>query len=450
MKKSVCLFMLGMMCLWGNNVSAQTIYTFAGNGITGYTDSLGVPANAEFNHPWGLAMDRAGNFFVADYVNSAIRKISAAGVISTYAGTTTRGYGGDGAAATAAMMQRPASLALDNAGNLYIADAADNRIRKVDTGGIISTVAGTGAAGYTGDGAAAVAATFNTPTGIAIDNGGNLYVADSGNNVVRKINTAGIISTIAGTGTGGYTVDGGQALSATLYGPVGVAIDKAGNLFIAEHTNNVVRKINTSSIISTFAGTGAPGKGDDYVPATSSALQAPNSIAFDTAGNAYITDEDNSRVRQVKQGIILTLAGSGHIGYSGDGGPALEAELYRPMGLVVDSLNNIYISDFINSVVRVVRMPKGYYNATKKVQQGAEGITVYPDPATDRINVTMNRSAGGAIQVELQNMYGQRLCLYPMKNNAATVDVSGYAPGCYLVNCYEDGVRVASARVVVK
>jgi sugar lactone lactonase YvrE len=442
MKKGIYLKLFMIACLFSGKVNAQIIRTFAGNGITGYTDSGGVITAAEFNHPWGLAL-ASGNMYIADYINSAIRKISPSGVISTYAGNTTNGFYGDGGQATDAMLRRPSGIAADAAGNIFIADMSDNRIRRVDTAGIITTIAGNGLIGYTGDGGAATNASLNGPAGIAFDAIGNLYIADSGNNVIRKINPAGTITTFAGTGANGYTGDGGPAYAATLSGPLGITTDPSGNLFIADYLNNVLRKINPSAVISTIAGTGLAGYSGDGGPATDATLYHPSSITLDKTGAIYFTDEGNNMLRMINTGgHIFLLAGNGTAGYSGDGGLGINAQMFKPMGVVVDSNRNLYIADFINSVIRTINMrTANVYSVNGATQQPV--ITLYPNPAETKINFKMNGPAITHLEVEVQNMSGQTMYKSPLTSRTA-VDVTTFLPGYYLVSYYCYGVKISS------
>lgn len=282
----------------------------------------------------------------------------------------------DGIAATLANLDQPASVVLDGAGNMYIADSAHNRIRKVAAPvapaivGIISTYAGTGDASYTGDGGSAVKATLNTPSGVALDGAGNLYIADSGNNVVRKIvPSTGIITTVAGTGVAGYSGDTGAATSAMLDQPLGITVDAGGNLYIADTSNQRIRRVDAGTgIITTVAGNGDPsGNGDgkgtfsgDGGPATSAGLSLPYAVAFDGTGNMYIPDSANNRVRMVNTaGVISTFAGSAVAGYAGDGGPANAAELNTPSGVALDPAGNVYIADTQNTAIRKVNASSG-------------------------------------------------------------------------------------------
>ena len=288
------------------------------------------------------------------------------------AGNGTTGYTGDGGPATSAEFYFPAGVAVDSAGNLYIADDANNRIRKVDANGIITTVAGTGPSGafgtggYSGDGGPATSAELFEPNGLAVDGAGNLYIADTANGRIRKVTVStGIITTVAGGGAGcdGQTDslgDGCLATSAEVF-PAGVAVDGAGNLFITDSNNNNVRKVTVSTgIITTVAGSGIPGYSGDGGPATSAELYAPMGVAVDSAGNIYIGDSYNNRVRKVGlSGNIASVAGSGPSGanagsYSGDGGAATSAELSQPRGVALDNEGNLYIADVINNRIRRV------------------------------------------------------------------------------------------------
>jgi len=331
------------------------IDTIAGNGTAGYSGDGGPATAAMIKNPGGVAVDSTGNIYIADFNNSRIRKVNTSGIITTVAGTGTAGYSGDGGAATAAMLNRPVSVTVDSSGNMYIGDRYNNRIRRVNTSGIITTVAGTGTAGYSGDGGAATAANLNNPIGVAIDSTANMYIADYFNNRIRKVNTSGIITTIAGTGTAGYSGDGGAATAARIDGPYGVAIDSSGNMYIADTNNHRIRKVNTSGIITTVAGTGTAGYSGDGGAATAARIYSPYGVTIDSTGNMYIADGTDNRIRKVNSsGIISTVAGTGTAGYSGDGGAAIAARIYTPIGVAIDSTGNMYIGDFNNNRIRKI------------------------------------------------------------------------------------------------
>ena len=332
------------------------ISTIAGNGTGGFSGDGGAATAAVLYSPHGLCIDSIGNLFIADFSNNRIRKINTSGIISTVAGNGTAGYSGDGGVATAANLNGPTRLAIDAGGNLIISDYNNNRIRMVNTLGVITTIAGNGTSGFSGDGAAATAAMLNGPSGLAINGTGNLIFADISNNRVRKVNIAGIISTIAGKGViGGYSGDGVAATTAELFGPTSVAADSNGNKFIADFLNNRIRMISVSGIISTYAGNGTAGYSGDNGAATSAKLNGPRAVVADKNGNIYIADYYNNRVRMVNaSGIITTIAGCGIAGNSGDGGLATIAKLSEPRGIAVDGSGNLLIADAGNSCIRKV------------------------------------------------------------------------------------------------
>ena len=330
------------------------ITTVAGTGTSGYSGDGGAATAATMDFPFGIKVDGSGNIYFADYAGQRVRKVSASGIISTVAGNGTGGYAGDGGAATAAELNAPYDVALDATGNIYIADGSNNCIRKVSTSGIISTVAGTATGGYSGDGGPATAAKINHPYGIAIDGSGNIYIADEFNNRIRMVNTSGIMSTVAGNGTGAFAGDGGPATAAELNGPQGVAVDAAGNIYIADQSNSRIRKVSASGIMSTVAGNGTFGTTGDGGAATAAEIYSPVGVAVDHSGNVYFTDY-SSRIRYVNtSGIVNTITGTGTAGYSGDGGAASAAEINTPLGVFVDASNNIYISDGYNSRIRKI------------------------------------------------------------------------------------------------
>ncbi len=334
-----------------------TITTVAGSGRYDYSGDGGPATSAALRNPRAVAVDAAGNLYIADSNNHRIRKVGLDGIISTVAGNGVAAFSGDGGPAISASLNQPNGVAVDAAGNLYIADSSNNRIRKVPPGGIITTVAGNGQCCFSGDGGPAVSATLGFPAGVAVDGAGNLYSAEPGSRRVRKVNAAGIISTVAGNGVEGFSGDGGSATSASLYQPRGVAVDGAGSLYVADQINARVRKIGPGGTINTIAGNGLFKFPTDGVPATNSFLRNAPDVAVDAAGNLYIAQPDNHRVRKVRpDGIITTVAGSGVSRFSGDGGPATSASLAFPLGVAVDAAGNLYIADSGNSRVRRVSL----------------------------------------------------------------------------------------------
>ena len=310
--------------------------------------------------PDRMAWDSAGNLFIADVNNNRVRKVTPSGIISTIAGTGSSVVSGDGGPAMSAGIDGPAAVAVDSSGNLFI--ASENQIRKVDSHGNINTVVNTtNAAGFSGDGAAATAALLNNPVGLAFDSGGNLYIADSFNHRIRKV-SGGNITTIAGSGpvclnpcnSGSFTGDGGPATSATMSYPWDVAFDSSGNLLIADSNNNRIRLVDADGNINTVAGSGTnSGYSGDLGPATSALLDSPTGVVADNSGNFYIADDSNNVVRMVDAlGVISTIAGTNTSGFSGDGGPGDSAQLDDPYAVGIDTSGNVWIADRTNNRIR--------------------------------------------------------------------------------------------------
>ncbi len=322
------------------------IRTLAGSGEQGYSGDGDAALKAAFNGLAAIAIDRAGNVYVADFFNQVVRKISA-GTVTTVAGNGSFGYNGDNLAATDAQLAGPSGIALDASGNLYIADGYNNRIRKVSNG-IITTVAGTGDAGFSGDKGTAAGATLRQPSDVAVDSAGRLFIADYGNNRIRMV-ANGTITTVAGTGTPVFSGDLGPAFTAGLGAPQRLAIDAADNLYLVD--GGRVRKI-AGGQIATIAGGGTPA--GESGPATGAQLLSPQGVAVDGAGNVYISDAGTGRVLEVSGGTIQKLAGTGTQGLTGDNGPAVNAQLATPSGLAVDSAGNVYVADDMNLRVRKI------------------------------------------------------------------------------------------------
>ena len=332
-----------------------TIDTIAGTGTRGFSGDGGAATAAQLSVPSGVAVDGAGNLYIADSLNHRIRKVDAAGLISTVAGSGTPGFGGDSGPARQAQFALPSSVAADSLGNLYIADTFNHRIRRVDAAtGIVDTVTGNGTSGFGGDDGPALQAQLDRPYGVALDSSGNLYIADSFNHRIRKVDAAGLISTVAGNGTSGFGGDGRAALQAQLNNPVGVATDSSGNLYIADSDNHRIRKVDAAGLISTAAGNGTSGFSGDGSSALQAQLDNPVGVAADGAGNLYISDWGNQRIRRVDAatGLVATIAGNGTLGFGGDDGPGTAALLAFPRGLAVDVSGNLYIADTLNNRIR--------------------------------------------------------------------------------------------------
>jgi sugar lactone lactonase YvrE len=412
----------------GMNVPArcQIISTIAGNGNAGYGGDGGKAIAAQLNSPLGVALDKNGNIYVADRFNHRIRKVWTDGQITTVAGNGIAGYGGDGGPADAAALNSPVSVSVDGEGNLYIADLGNQRIRKVDPSGKILTIAGNGTAGFSGDGGAATNAQLNAPRGVCADGAGNILIADAGNHCIRKAGASGIITTIAGTpGINGFGGDGGNAAGAKLYGPYCVAADAAGNIYIADVDNQRIRKINTAGIITTVAGTGAGGYSGDGGPATRAALYEPISVAADGAGNVYIADGWNERIRMVDAaGYISTVAGNGVTGFSGDGGLGTAAKLYHPYSVAVDGEGNIYVADNGNNRVRkVTSAPPDLF------------IDAFPNPARYSIFVHVASFRREEIKIVVTDIMGRVVNEMPgcLTNTTIRVPLETVPAGVYSV-----------------
>ncbi|MGI9073091.1 MAG: choice-of-anchor D domain-containing protein [Bryobacteraceae bacterium] len=366
-----------------------TISTQAGNGIYGYSGDGGAANSGELRLPQAVAVDEAGNVYIADTGNNVIRRVAAAtGIITTVAGNGLWGYSGDGRLATTASLADPTGVALDAAGNLYIADFSNNVIRKVNAiTGVISTVVGGGSNpgdDGLGDNGPATDATLYRPAGLAFDVAGNLYIADSYNSLIRKVSLmTGIISVVAGGGSNPGTDalgDGGPATEAQLGNPMGVALDTSGNLYIADTGNNLVREVN-SGTITAIAGNGNPGYQGDNGPALNAKLNAPSSVGLDTAGNLYIADTNNNMIRRVDgtTGIISRMAGNRTAGYAGDAGVPTTARLNYPSSIALDAGANLYIADNANNVIRKIAMvatPLSFPQTTVGQVSGAQSIII--------------------------------------------------------------------------
>ena len=423
----------------------QVITTYAGQPKSpGYTGDNGPATDANLNNPSDIITDGSGNVIFTDFINNVVRKIDAAGVIHTIVGTgfgsggvASGDYTGDGGPATDARLNGPFAVAMDKTGNMYIADGYNHVVRKVTSAGMISTFAGKfSASGYSGDGGPATDAGLNNPVGLAVDKAGNVYIADDHNNVIRKVDNAGIITTVAGKQIlgAGHTGDGGPAIVAQLSLPIGVAFDTAENMYIADAHNNVIRKVDKAGIITTFAGAAdfTSGYSGDGGAATLAKLDSPERVAFDDTNNLYISDYFNHVIRKVNlvTNIITTYAGNG-VGagtgpgdFSGEDSAATNASMYLPHGIAFDNAHNAYIADRGNDLIRKIG-PKPIviidHSGVGQVNGISSLLTVYPNPATAGA-VVLSLAAEHAEQVNivLTNILGQTVQQATTVTNKAT------------------------------
>ncbi|MBK9285680.1 MAG: T9SS type A sorting domain-containing protein [Sphingobacteriaceae bacterium] len=429
--------------------SAQNIYTFAGNGTFGYSGDGGAATNAQLSLVQGIAVDGLGNIYVADQSNNRIRKITPSGIISTCVGTGIGGYSGDGGPAINAQISTPYGISIDASGNLFIADFNNSRIRKVNTSGIISTVAGDGTQGFGGDGGPATNAQLNAPVSVAVDAAGNLYIADFSNYRIRKVTPAGIISTIAGNGTAGFSGDGSTAVSAQLDLPYGVAVDVAGNVYIADQNNHRVRKVNLSGIITTYVGTGVAGFSGDGGIATNAKLNFPYSLAFDLSDNLLIADRFNNKIRKVSAGnIISTAAGNGVGGFSGDGNLATNAQLNDPAGIAITAVGTMFISDKSNFRIREVCASGCLTNLNTLIEINP-GVLVFPNPSIGSLTIRIDATLGDG-KLTLYNFLGQKVLEQNILTETNHINLVNFANGLYSYTIEDAGLQIHFGKIIIE
>lgn len=453
--KNSCLLLL---LLVSGSLSGQIITTYAGTGTQGYSGDEGLATDASLNFPCGVAADRNGNILVADFWNARIRCVNhITGIITTIAGNGSFVNTGNGGPATAAGINSPTGVATDKWGNMYITcdsitDAGTmyyteqgSFVRKINTAGIITTIAGTGWAADAGDGGPATAAGIGQTNSIAVDTSGNLYICEVGSRI-RKINTSGVITTLAGTGTYGYSGDGGPATAAAIYSAGALVPDNKGNLYFTDGRR--IRKIDAAGIIHTIAGTDSFGYTGDGGPATDARISTYG-LAIDRDGNLYFSDLIYAVIRKVsKAGIITTVGGNGIRGYSGDGGPPDSAEINIVYGVAVDTLGNIYLADVQNENIRMICPACSGLSAPEVVRPQPE-LRVWPLPGYGRFSLLFNTSDTDPAMVAVTDLSGKKIletaCI-PGRELQISVNVP---PGIYLVNC-TNGAHKMSKKIVVK
>ncbi|MCW3121098.1 MAG: hypothetical protein JWQ38_590 [Flavipsychrobacter sp.] len=412
--------------------NAQNITTYAGGGSSGLGD--GGPATAgAIGYTAGIAVAPNGDIFIADGNNHRVRKITkSSGIITTICGTGTAGFSGDNGPASVATLNFPTWIAVDNKGNVYITDGYNNRIRKIGKDGIIRTVAGNGIAAYNGDNIPAISASLNGAQGICVDVHDNLFIVDGANPRIRKVDPSGIITTYGGTGIAGPGTDNGPATASQLRNIFGICVDNIGNIYVAEtNEDSKIRKINgTTGIITTFAGTGVWGFSGDGNEATTAQLKSPFSVGADNLGNIYIADNGNNRIRKVDaSGKINTIVGTGTAGFGGDGGSALSAIINRPENVVVDLCGNIFISDFGNKRVRKVTYdPVCDPIVGVDILYFEQTLSIYPNPTTEELHIDNLQNKAS---YSIQNILGQTIQQGTLRQGSNTIALQHIAGGIY-------------------
>ena len=422
-----------VLCCRIYNADAQGIITtIAGDSITQYI-GVGSPATAySLAQPVAVCADKKGKVYVANYADNLIMTVYRDTLKTIVGDTSGSSDAGDGYRADSALLRNPDGLCLDTAGNLYISEWYNDVIRKVDVHtGIITTICGISGGGFGGDGFPATLALLNHPHGICTDIAGNVYVADYNNQRIRKITVAtGLISTVAGSGTTGYDGDFGAATAASLSYPNSVCTDTSGNIYFAETGNHTIRRIDAATgIITTVAGTGTAGYSVNGTPATTAQLSEPNAVYADKYGYIYISDYGNNIVRAITPGgLIFTIAGNGYYGYSGDGGPPLGASFRGPTAVCTDDSGYIYIADGMNSVIRkmspVIQLNVGVKDITRPA------FDIFPNPSSGRFTITPGQA--GTANVYIINTLGQCVCNVTAKGTSS-LDLSCYPPGVYYI-----------------
>ena len=402
--------------------TAYVIDTIAGTGESGFDAGEGLAIESRFESPHGIAMDASGNTYVADHFNNRVRRIDGQGRISTIAGTGAKGSSGDGGPAIEAQLDLPGSIALDAAGNIYVVEIGGHRVRRIDDTGTISTIAGTGQAGSGGDGGPATAARLNIPTAVAVDASGNVYVGEYGGKRIRKIDAAGTITTYAGNGVAGDRGDGGPAVEAQLDFVAALAPGTDGSVYFSDLNTARVRRIDPSGTITTVAGTGVRGWSGDGGPASEARIDLPSGLALDAAGNLYVTEYLAGRVRKVSpRGAITTIAGIGEEGSTPDHGLAIDAGLSGPIAIAVDGAGTLFLTEALGQRVRTLR--PAAHQAQLRLLLGSSGDQVLLTVAEDGVVMLAGQPLSNRHEVTARN--GKR---YSISQTADGSIVGVYLP----------------------
>ena len=408
------------------------ITTIAGIDSEGYNGDYIPAVDSKLYLPISVAISSKNEVYISDRDNNRIRKIDTNGIITTYAGTGLAHFNGDTIQATMANIAQPYGICIDDTGTIFFSDCNNQRIRKVTTDGIIHNVAGNGVVGYNGDNIAATDAEIDYPEDVAVDKKGNFYIPD-GTNRIRKVDANGIITTIAGNGTAGFSGDSGPATAALIHGPYGITTDQYSNVFFSDNGNYRIRKIDTNGIITTVAGNGSAGYNGDSMMATDEGI-VPNCLCVDNAGNIYFADSHNSFARMVTNtGIMYTIAGIGANGFGGDGGPPKNAAFNVPNSAKIDKNGNLYITDFGNSRIRFIKNTTGI----NKINDPTAKVEIYPVPSIDgKVNIKIITAVEQVIQADLINILGQNI-----------QNLKLYSNQLQTINIKESGIYILQVKI---
>jgi len=449
------------------------VTVFAGSTTSGHSDGQG--SSASFNNPRDIVIDEAGSLYVADTNNDIIRKITSTGLVSTILAGTFWSTDGQGIAAS---LSGPKGVAIDGSGNVYVADYLNNEIRKITSGGFVSTLAGSTIPGST-DGIGA-AASFDGPTGVAVDVSGNVYVADAGNNKIRKITPGGLVSTLVGisspqavavdasgnvyvsdgniirkitpsglvstfAGSGAYGNSNGQVPAASFFEPQGLAVDTFGNVYVADNYNNDIRKISPGGFVSLLAGSFYSANGNADAQGTYASFSYPVGIAVDDSGNVYVADSGNNEIRKITPGgLVSTLAGS--LTSGSVNGKGSSASFNNPSGVAVDASGNVYVADAGNNEIR--KITTGSTNTATINHINTSFISVYPNPAKDLLNINLSKSVNGTLSI--LDIQGSLVLAQPVNGKQVQLSTASLQNGIYVLNVVSDNASYVTRIVIAR
>jgi serine/threonine-protein kinase len=421
-----------------NYVPNVTVSTFAGSTTSGSTDGQGTAA--KFYAPQGIAIDASGNVYVADDGNNEIRKITPGGLVSTFAGSTIKGSA-DGQG-TAASFNQPKGIAVDASGNVYVADALNNEIRKITPGGLVSTFAGSTTSGKA-DGQGTTAS-FNQPNGVAVDASGNVYVADTYNQEIRKITPGGLVSTIAGSGPLSIGHTNGQGVAATFDFPTGISVDASGNVYVVDETNNEIRIITPGGSVSTFAGSTTYGATDGQ--GTAASFWYPTGITVDVSGNLYVADYANNLIRKITSGgLVSTLAGYSTTAGNANG-QGSSASFNLPFGVAVDASGIVYVTDEENNEIRKITIGSTTTPTLNDITTSS--ISVFPNPAKDALNITLSDVVNGTLSIS--DIQGSLVLTQLVSGKQVQLSTVSLQNGIYVLNVVSDNASYVTRVVIAK